>query len=347
MESQPKKLNIFQRGILQIITYGVVFVAFIALTGFVVDSFEKWRFIKIIEGAQHQGLITPEGFQVAKNLIESMSWLATFVPVGIGGACVIAGWYSIKWALNRNWSWPITLKKAVEFRFAMRKFGIVDPDEWIPFICKHNIQVFITFSPLLSDEQENVRARRYTRAPNRDLIEKKVFDLNTGRQTLCLDAEDMERLEQAGKRRISLEESAAIAAKDDEIKGLRATQASLVQENAALVKERDELRGKVRIQQAQEDTRVDRLRVERLLWAAYIPVMDRLMRDAAGKQYTTREIEDAFKAEWEQRADLRKHMLHLAKSEEANPSENFIKAVKAEFKEAGQLSPGGRPKGNP
>ena len=72
------------------------------------------------------------------------------------------------------------------------------------------------------------------------------------------------------------------------------------------------------------------------------------MRDApAGKQYTTPEIEAAFKAEWEQRADLRQHMLHLTESEAAAPSETILKAIKAEFKDVGKLSPGGRPRKNP
>jgi hypothetical protein len=126
------------------------------------------------------------------------------------------------------------------------------------------------------------------------------------------------------------------------------TVVSLSQGNAELTKERDELRGKVRMQPAQEEGRVERLRVERLLWIAYTAVLEKMFREApAEKQYTTPEIESAFAAEWEQRVDLRESMRNLTGSETANPSTDFLKAVKAEFKVAGKLSPGGRPKKNP
>ena len=59
------------------------------------------------------------------------------------------------------------------------------------------------------------------------------------------------------------------------------------------------------------------------------------------------EIKDAFKAEWDKRADLREQMQFLTGNEDACPSKDFLKAIKAEFKEVGKLHPGGRPKKNP
>ncbi len=321
MESQAKKLNIFQRGALQDLFTGLV--AFICLTiaAMVLFLLDRERFLN----------------NASINVIDLVVIAALFTIVGIA---------VVKFSSRVNFTWSVTLPKVVEFSSALRKLKVLEHKKQIAFVREHKLSVFIAAAPILGDDKENVRAKLYPFV-NNILASESVFTNNIGRRTLCLDAEEYDRIAEEYRRRSLEEDSIAIAEKDDEIKKFKAAQASLIQENAALTKERNELRGKVRIQQAQEDTRIDRLRVERLLWAAYIPVMDRLMRDAAGKQYTTREIEDAFKAEWEQRADLRKHMLRLAKSEEANPSENFIKAVKAEFKEAGQLSPGGRPKGNP
>ena len=322
MESQTKKLNIFQRGALQDLFTGLV--AFICLTIAAMALFllDRERFLN----------------NASINVIDLVVIAALFTVVGIA---------VVKLSSRVNFTWSVTLPKVVEFSSALRKLKVLEHKKQIAFVREHKLSVFIAAAPILGDDKEEARVKLYPFV-NNILASESVFTNNIGRRTLCLDAEEYERIAEEYRRRSLEEDSIAIAEKDDEIKKLIATQGSLIQENAALVKERDELRGKVRIQQAQEDTRIDRLRVERLLWAAYIPVMDRLMREAsAGKKYTTPEIEDAFKAEWEQRADLRKHMLRLTKSEEANPSENFIKAVKAEFKEAGQLSPGGRPKGNP
>jgi hypothetical protein len=253
----------------------------------------------------------------------------------------------MRWAANFNWSWPVTLTKAVEFRSAMRMLNIMEPAGEIACVRKHALSVFIAFEPLRQNEQEAVRARLYAFAHHM-FSKNDIFERHIGRQTLCLDAAQYALVAEKVKKEEAQRESVTIAAKNEEIKGLRTSNAALIQENAALTQERDELRGKVRIQPAQEDGRVDRLRVERLLWVAYNSVMDRLMRDApAGKQYTTPEIEAAFAVEWGQRADLREHMLHLTGSEEAKPSESFLKAVKAEFKNTGKLSPGGRPKKNP
>jgi len=83
-----QKFNMFQRGILQVTAYVIVSLAFFGLTGFLVDFFEKWRFITIIQGAQRQGLISADGFHSVKHLIESMSWVAAFLPIAIGTARV-------------------------------------------------------------------------------------------------------------------------------------------------------------------------------------------------------------------------------------------------------------------
>jgi Fic family protein len=78
------------------------------------------------------------------------------------------------------------------------------------------------------------------------------------------------------------------------------------------------------------------------------PVIERLMSEAKpGKKYTTPELEAAFEAEWERRPDLQARMRKLTEGKEAAPSESIWNAVKAEFKDTGMFSSGGRPKKNP
>lgn len=327
--SQPEKsvapsvkLNIFQRGALQDIFTGLVGFLCIVASTYILFLLDRERFLN----------------NASISIIDLIVIAAIFSVIGF---------VAIKFSSRFNLAWSVTLPKAVEFSSALRKLRILDLKKQIAFVREHRLSVFIAAAPILGDERGNVQARFYPFVHN-ILASESVFTNNIGKRTLCLDAEEYERVVKEVDQEDAERESVAIAAKNEEIKGLRAAVASLTQENMDLVAENKKLHGKVDIQPAHEGGRIDRLREERLLWAAYIPVMERLLREAPeGKQYTTPEIEDAFKAEWERRTDLREHMLRLTESEEANPSESFLKAVKAEFKEVGKLSPGGRPKKNP
>ena len=185
-------------------------------------------------------------------------------------------------------------------------------------------------------------------------VSEASFSNNIGKRTLCLDADAFGLLVKQGAKRFSLEESVALAEKKEEIRSLKGSLASLAEDKAQLESQKTELensildlKNKVQTQPAQEESRVERLRMERLQWAAFIPVMDRLMRDAPeGKKFSTRELEEAFAAEWETRPDLHERMRQLCGSTETKPSETLFAAVKAEFKDAGLFSSGGRPRKN-
>lgn len=344
----PIKLNIFQRGAFQKATTYFLYFFSIALGAFILDWADKRLFTTTIKEAEQRGIIPPDAASGLQRFIEGRDGTVIFAIILIGLFCVALGWLFMRWASKRNWSWPVVLPKALEFRSAMRRLGITEPEEEIAFVKKHKIHVFIAIKPLAGDEQEKVKAQLYAFAHHSSFSEAEIFERHIGKKTLCFDADDYERLVLTGKKRSTLEESAAIAEKDEEIKRLRANLAYAVQDNETLSKERDELRGKVQMQPAHEDSRVDRLRVEHLLWSAYIPAMERLLREAPeGKQYTTPEIKNIFAAEWERRDDLRERMKQLTGSETASPSESFMKAVKAEFKAQGKLSTGGRPTKNP
>ncbi len=343
-----KKLNIFQRGLLQKAVTFFAYLGSIVASALLLDWTDKRLFAATLEEASKRGVITPEVSSTLQMFIEGRDGTIIFAIIVVGISCVTICWLLMRWAAKRNWSWPVSLAKAIEFRAAMAQLGIIDPIERIDFVRKHKLPVFIALSPLIGKEQINVRAQYYAFAHDHSFGNNDLFERHIGKQTLCLNAEDFEQLLREGKTRSSLAESVALVNKNEEIKNLRISLASLIQEHADTTDERDILRGKVKMQPAHEETRVDRLRVERLIWAAFTPVLDRLMRDApAGKQYTTPEIEAAFKAEWEQSSDLRKHMLFLTGNEAVVPSGAVFNVVKEELKAVGKLSPGGRPKKNP
>jgi hypothetical protein len=94
--------------------------------------------------------------------------------------------------------------------------------------------------------------------------------------------------------------------------------------------------------------RPERLRPTLVQWAVLTPIIEQCIANPKkdGK-YTTPDIETAFAAAWQERADLRGAMLRLTGSEETKPSETVIAAAKAELKDAGLFSAGGRPLKNP
>lgn len=346
--SNSLKLNIFQRGILQKAVAVVAYLGSIAVGAFILDWADKRLFTNSIKEAERQGVITPEALLRIQTLIETRDNTVIFAIILIGLFCVLMGWFLMRWAAKLNWSWPVTIPHAIEFRAAMEQLGITNPDERIDFVRKHKLPIFIALSPLTRKRQESVPAQLYAFAHHSPLGNSDIFERHIGKQTLCLDADQYDALAKKIDESESHSKSVIISEKNEEIKGLNAALASVAQEKETLIKERDELRDKVRIQPAQEDTRVDRLRVEHLLWSGYIPVIERLLREAPeGKKYITKDIETEFNTEWEHRPDLRERMKELTGSEEASPSESFMKAVKAEFKAQGKFSSGGRPTKKP
>lgn len=348
-----KKLNVFQRGAAQHLLTLLVYFACLGGVALIVDAFEKRRFVAIAVQAAAQSIIpasTLERFTSfignADSSVIFMVFLLTVIGTGIG-------YFLIKLSTKLNLVWPVTLPQAVEFASAMRKIGIIEPGEQIAFVRKHKLPVFIAASPILGEEQAEISAKLYIYA-HKPIAAQDIFERNIGKRTLCLDAEDYSRIVADGVKRFSLEESAALVEKEEELRSLKVTLASLAEDKSRLESENSdletsvqELKNKVQTQPAQEESRVERLRIERLQWAAFIPVMDRLMRNAPeGKKFTTRELEEAFAAEWAARPDLRERMGQLTGTEETKPSETLLSAVKAEFKDAGLLSSGGRPRKN-
>ena len=80
-QTQPQKLNLFQRGILQKVAIVVVYFASFAAGAFILDWLEKRRFIVVAEKAQQQGILTPESFRNLKAQIVAMDVTAIFAII--------------------------------------------------------------------------------------------------------------------------------------------------------------------------------------------------------------------------------------------------------------------------
>ena len=235
------KLNIFQRGILQKCATVLVYLFSIGLGAFILDWIDKRLFIRLAEEARQKEILSEKATGGFIALIEARNSTAIFAIILVGLGCGLIGWLFMRWAAKRNWSWPVTLPKTVEFRSAMERLGIVDPDERIYFVRKHKLPVFIAPKPLVGIEQTEVRVQLYPYASHSSLGDKEVFELHTGKQTLCLDAADYERLlkEHGPKTRSAY--AARIAELEQNIADLKAVNSLQSAEIATLTEEKTRL----------------------------------------------------------------------------------------------------------
>ena len=127
-QTQPQKLNLFQRGILQkAATVAVYFVSFAAMA-FTLDWLEKQRVTVVAEKAQRDGILSLENFRDLKARIATMDETAIFAIIIVGLICGGIGWALMRWAANLNWSWPVTdmenpARKTAEAAAAINKPG--------------------------------------------------------------------------------------------------------------------------------------------------------------------------------------------------------------------------------
>ena len=221
--SKPLKLNIFQRGFLQKAITVFVYLGSIALGVFVLDFADKRLFANIIKEAERQGIITSDAFVRIQSLIDTRDNTIIFSIIFIGFFCIAIGWFLMRLAAKLNWSWPVTIPQAVEFRSAMEQLGIAEPNERIEFVRKHKLHVFIALSPLAHKRQNSVRSQFYAFAHNSPLGNSDIFERHIGKQTLCLDAADFDRLLEEHDKRADSAYSARIVTLEENITSLKGT----------------------------------------------------------------------------------------------------------------------------
>jgi hypothetical protein len=275
--NKPKKLNIFQQGILNSILFWTIGIVCLMAMGAIFYLIGKYNFFK--------DSATPAIDAVGVAVIMTMITVALLMA-----------------SLRLNLSWKVILSKAIEFTAAMRKLGLFDFDTQLAFAAAHNLHIFVANKPLLHDFQENVPARRYL-----FLAHKKILSSHKGEGTLCLDADDYERIARETQTPFSVMESAAIAEKDKIIATLQADLlgktselATLAEENSALREECEELKGRDQTASARAAKLVN-LHANRVsFWMVAVPLINRLRREAvADDEYTKEEIQAQFERELE------------------------------------------------
>jgi uncharacterized membrane protein len=351
----PVELNILQRGILQKCATFLVYLVSVCAAALMIDWLDKQLFIYLAKEAQRQNLLSPEASRGFTLLIEARDSTAIFYIVLVILACGFVVWFFMRWVATRNWSWPVILPKAVEFRSAMERLGIADPADRIAFARKHKLSVFIALSPLIGKEHEAVRAKLYAFAHHSSLRDEGVFEQHTGKQTLCLDADEYERVLQEHGEHTTLAYSARIVALEQEITVLTganslhiATIAKLTEENEKLSMENADLRQKLQTVPGREG-KADTSTIRRApFWRVAGPLINRLINEAApGTQYYRPDIQAAFDAEVAKFPDLQATIekeLHLYKQKE--PESEFdltgwgMDSIRAALGELAKKDPG-------
>jgi regulator of replication initiation timing/uncharacterized membrane protein len=328
-QEQSQKLNIFQRGILQKCATFLVYLVSVSISALIIDWLDKQLFIRLAEEAQRQNLLSPEAARGFTLLIEARESAAIFHIVFVILVCGFVVWLFMRWAATRNWSWPVTLPKAVEFRSAMERLGIAAPADRIAFVRKHKLAVFIALSPLIGKEHEAVRAKLYAFAHHSSLGDEGVFDRYTGMQTLCLSAGEYERILKEHGEHTTSAYSARIVALEQEITNLKAVNslqsvdiAKITGENEKLQTENAELRKKLQTVQGREDKAEKRQNDIIPFWRVAAPLVNQLIKEnTPGIQYTRPQIQDAFLLDLENFPELKpaiQKLLHTDKKEAQN-----------------------------
>jgi uncharacterized membrane protein/regulator of replication initiation timing len=327
-QPQPIELNIFQRGILQKCATVFVYLTSILTGAWILDWLDKLLFIRLAEEAQRQKFLSPEATRGFTRLIEARDSTVIIAVIMVGLACGFAGWLFMRWAAKRNWSWPVTLPKAVEFRSAMEQLGIAGPADRVAFVRKHKLPVFIALSPLIGKEHAAVRAKLYAFAHSAFGVEE-VFEQHTGKQTLCLNADDFERVLKEHGEHTKTAYSVRIAELEQDVANLKAVNslqsadiAKLTEENEKLLVENADQRNKLKTLPAREENAESREEKRVPFWRVAVPLVNRLIAEAPpGTQYTRPEIQDAFLQELENFPELKRaiqNLLRTAKKEGEN-----------------------------
>lgn len=349
------KLNIFQRGILQKCATAFVYLFSIAIGAFILDWMDKRLFVRLAEEAQHREILSEKAARAFISLIEARDSTTIFAIILVGLLCGFVGWLFMRWAAKRNWSWPVTLPRAVEFRSAMEQLGIIDPDDRIDFVRKHKLPIFIALEPLVGREAESVRAQLYVFAHHSSFSDKDVFESHIGKQTLCLNAEDYEHLLEERGQKTSLAYSARIVALEKENTSLAGLNSLHVAELAKLTQEREELAKENAAFQRKQQTvagregKMETSTIRRIpFWRVVGPLINRLIEEAEpDTRYSRSDIQTAFEAELQKFPELKAAIaIELHRGKQKEPKSEFdlsgwgMDSIRAALGEYAKKDPG-------
>ncbi len=321
--ARARKLNIFQRGLIQKILGLAVY--FIVILFFLLGSsaLEKYRLTQSIEQAQQQGSITLEMAEHFKQIQFPVSRFDAFWNILLAVFILGFGWLFGRYATWLNLSWPVTLPAAIEFLTAMHKLGLKDLEEQLAYIKRHRLPVYIAEAPILNENRQNVFARLSPYASHRLLAWKQVIASNIGSRQLCLDSDDYEPLYQEYAQGAREDSVTKIAELMKNVEALKSSLFLIEDERAKLAEENTELRQKNEVfetkEKLQKQTEPGRATLAETrepqkvnFWLVGIPLINRLKKEAEQasevgqkKTYTRRQIQEEFLKEIQKYPKLR------------------------------------------
>ena len=325
MELSDKKLNAFQKGILQkyfsLATYGVCIIA----TAYAVAFLIKNDILKSLTAIQKQAGLSDITFRILTDALDERGFALASIIIFCSVILALVSWFIIRWAGNRNWSTTVILPKAVEFRSAMDRLGVQKPRDRFDIIEKFRIPLYLSEKPLLTSENTDVQVRYYRHGAEADMRNIAMLETFIGCQKLCLEAGDFAFLAEEYKCTFGTVNSLALAALKDQNDKLKAALSlkeheahEAYQELARLREENAELFNKAKTADAREGKADKRERDRIAFWRVAAPLVNDLLA-APDTEYTRPQIQQAFEDELERHPELKptiKALLYTPKKEQ-------------------------------
>lgn len=325
MELSDKKLNTFQKGIWQKIFSLAVYGVCIIAVAYAIDRLIQHDINNSLASLQKKAGLSDLTVRMLTDALDERGFALASIIIFCSILLALASWFIVRWAGNRNWSIPVILPCAVEFRSAMDRLGVQKPRDRFDIIEKFRIPLYITEKPLLEPENENVQARYYRHGAQADMRNLALLETLIGSQKLCLDAGDFTSLSEEYKRAFGTLNSSALAALKDENDKLKAALSlkeyasqETEKELSRLREENAELANKVKTADAREGKADKRERDRITFWRVAAPLVNDLLV-APDVEYTRPQIQQAFEDELERHPELKptiKALLHTPKKEQ-------------------------------
>ena len=325
MELSDKKLNTFQKGIWQkIFSLAVYGVCIVAVT-YAIDRLIQYDINNALASLQKKADISEQSLHMLANILAERGFALASIIIFCSVLLALASWVIVRWAGNRNWSTPIILSRAVEFRSAMDRLGVQKPRDRFDIIEKFRIPLYLSEKPLLASENTDVQVRYYRHGAEADMRNIAMLETFIGCQKLCLDAGDFDFLASEYKRTFGTVNSSALAALKDQNDKLKAALSlkeheahEADQELARLREENAELFNKAKTTDAREGKADKRERDRIAFWRVAAPLVNDLLA-TPDTEYTRPQIQQAFEDELERHPELKptiKTLLHTPKKEQ-------------------------------
>ena len=325
MELSDKKLNTFQKGIWQKIfslaTYGFC----IIVTAYAIDRLIQHDINNSLASLQKKASLSEHTLRMLTAALDERGFALASIIIFSSVLLALASWFTVRWAGNRNWSTPVILPCAVEFRSAMDRLGVQKPRDRFDIIEKFRIPLYLSEKPLLASENTDVQVRYYRHGAEADMRNIAMLETFIGCQQLCLDAGDFDFLASEYKRTFGMVNSSALASLKDQNDKLKAALSlkehdahEADQELVRLREENAELANKMKTADAREGKADKRERDRIAFWRVAAPLVNDLLA-TPDTEYTRPQIQQAFEEELERHPELKptiKTLLHTPKKEQ-------------------------------